>query len=288
MATFEYVSARGDVLSLNDEKNFKLVNINAQTQAVASIASSILGGSDGDTVNNVQAQPRTLIFDLRIINEVERTKRKILDIIKLKKKGKIVWEQDSKKIEIEGIVEAIDMPRWNNAVIMQITMHCSQPFWQDIDFVVSEISSAIGLHYFTTDGNMLAFPSGGIALGEYDATRTREFHNTGDVAVGMEIEIIAFDTVTNPIIYNEAGDFFGCGHGTGNKQVVMQAGDVIKITTGKDEKAVTLNGTSLLSKIKPHSTWLQLEAGDNQFSISSDDARIDNMTFNLSYKRRYI
>ena len=54
------------------------------------------------------------------------------------------------------------------------------------------------------------------------------------------------------------------------------------------EKSVTLNGVSQLDKIKPRSTWLQLQAGENEFSIDSDDASTDNMIFTLAYKQRYI
>lgn len=289
MATFKYISSRGDELRLSDSKKFKLVRIDGQTSAATSISSVVVGGTDGDTVNNVQAIPRTIILDIRITEDVEATKREILNIIKLKQKGKIVWSQDGNDLEIEGIVEAIEMPRWTNAVMMQITIHCSQPYWENVDFIVSQISEAINLHYFTDfPEDQLCFPESGIAFGEYDTTRSKSFHNAGDVSVGLQIEISAFATVTNPVITNQRGEFFGCGYGTGNKQVVMNAGDIIRINTGKNQKSVMLNGQSILTKIKPLSTWLQLEAGDNAFSINSDDESIENMTFSIIYKERYI
>lgn len=289
MAIFYYKSARGDILPLSEAENYKLTNIDAQTSAVTNISSVVVGGADGDSVNNINAQPRTVILDLRIIAEVEKTKRAILNIIKLKQQGTIIWEQDERRLELSGIIEAISMPRWNNAVIMQITLHCEQPFWENIDDVISEISEAIDLHYFTDEtDDMLYFPEEGIAFGEFDTLRTREIHNAGDVAVGMEIEIVALDTVTNPIIYNQDGKFFGCGYGSGNKKIVMEAGDVIRINTRKNEKDATLNGNSILGKIKPNSTWLQLEGGDNEFSISAEETSVNNMTYTLKYRQRYI
>lgn len=287
---FEYISVRGDKLSLINNEKFKLVNFNGQTSAASNVSSIVVGGSDGDTVNNIQAQPRPIILDLKIIdNDVERTKREILTVIKLKQQGTIRWEQADKIVEIKGKVESIEMPRWNNNVTMQVSLHCEQPFWEDIDVIVSEINEAIALHYFTEYPNdMLYFPEEGIVIGEYDITRTRVVHNAGDVSVGLNIEINAHDVVTNPIIYSDTGQFFGIGYGTGNKQVVMQAGDVIRINTGKDEKSVTLNGVSLLGKIKPNSTWLQLAAGENIFSIDSEEQAAENMSFALTYKRRYV
>lgn len=286
---FEYISKRGDRLSLLNGENYKLVNIDNQTAVSSNISSVVIGGADGDTVNNIQAQPRSIVLDLRILANVEVTKRNILKVIKLKQEGAIRWQQADKILEIKGVVESIEMPRWNNAVTMQITLHCSQPFWEDVDAIVTGINEFINHHYFTAYPNdMLYFPEDGIVLGEHDISRTRQIYNAGDVSVGLDIEINAYDTVTNPIIYSDAGKFFGIGHGTGNKKVVMQAGDVIRITTGKDNKTVKLNGQSLLGKIKPGSTWLQLAAGDSVFSIDSDEESTNNMTFNLTYKRRYV
>ena len=90
------------------------------------------------------------------------------------------------------------------------------------------------------------------------------------------------------IIYDADGNFFGVGYGTADKRVTMLAGDKISITTHRGKKTVSLNGKSVFDKIKPQSSWLQLHTGDNRFAINSDDDALDNMSFTLSYKQRYI
>lgn len=291
MAKFDFISQRGDVLSLSANPDFILTHIDGQTSASASVSSNVIGGVDGDTVSNMQAEARPLIFDLRIRSgvDVEEAKRKILRVIKLKQNGTVLWEQNNRTVSITGKVERIEMPRWANGIVMQVEMHCEQPFWEDIESVVGEISEAINLHYFTDmPTDMLYFTEEGIVIGEYDTTRTKDFFNEGDVSVGLEIDILALKEVTNPIIYDADGNFFGVGHGTADKQVKMQEGDKIVITTHRGNKGVTLNGVSLLGKIKPNSTWLQLATGDNRFAINSDDEALDNMTFSLIYKQRYV
>ena len=248
-------------------------------------------GADGGIVNNVHANARPIILDLRINDgvNVEDAKRAVLQVVKIKQLGTLEWKQGERTVTISGIVESVDMPRWTNAVTMQISMYCSQPFWEDLDFVVRQISEAIDLHWFTDSAaGMLYFPEQGIPLGEYDTTRTKQFHNSGDVAVGLEISVVAFDTVTNPIIYDGNGNFFGVGYGDGAKRVQLQAGDNVVITTHKGQKNITLNGKSILAKLRPQSTWLQLEAGDNLFTINSEDDSLTNMTFSLIYKQRYV
>lgn len=284
-----FVSARGDILNLAKNDLFHLTNVDGMTAATTSISSSVIGGVDGDTVNSLQAQPRGIVLDLRIDpnTDVEKAKREILKVVKLKQRGALIWTQNERTVTISGIVESVDMPRWNDSVTMQISLYCEQPFWEDVDFVVSQISEAISLHYFTdNNADMLYFPAEGIPLGEYDTIRTKTIYNAGDVATGLEITILALDTVTNPIIYDEYGNYFGVGYAS--RPVVMSKGDTITINTGRKQKSVKMNGVNILDKIKPLSRWLQLETGENSFSINSDDESIRNMYFNMSYKQRYI
>ena len=284
-----YVSKWGESLDLAHNDLFTLVNVDGLTTAATDISSIVIGGIDGDSINNIQAQPRGIIFDLRIKNgvNVEDAKRAVLSIVKLKQKCSLEWTQNNRTLVIKGTVETVTMPRFNNEVTMQISIHCGEPFWEDLNEILSEISQIVGLHYFTSDPyGMLYFTTEGIPLSAYDISRTRTFNNTGDVAVGMTIEILALGTVTNPIIYGQNGTFFGVGYGS--KSLVMNEGDTLIINTKAGEKSVTLNGVSQLDKVKPRSTWLQLQAGENEFSIDSDEATTDNMIFTLAYKQRYI
>lgn len=284
-----YISKWGAGLSLTNNEYFWLTNVDGLTTATTSISSIVIGGVDGDSINNIQANPRGIICDFRIKSgvNVEEAKRAILSVVKLKQQCSLQWTQNGRTLTIKGVVETVEMPRFNNEVAMQISIHCEQPFWEDIAEILSEISQVESLQYFTSDPyGMLYFPEEGIPFGEYDTSRTRTFMNAGDVAIGMTIEILAYDTVTNPIIYDQDGNFFGVGYGS--KSVTMYEGDKLIINTRAGEKSVMLNGNSLLDKIKPHSTWLQLQAGENEFSINSDDVATDNMVFTLIYKQRYI
>ena len=291
--TLKYISSWGAVLSLVGNEYFNLTNVDGMTYSASDIATVITPGIDGDVANNIQAQPRGIVLELTMKDgiNVEEAKRAIMQVVKMKQTGTLQWEQNGRTWIIKGIVESVDMPRFNTAgggtVVMQITMHCDQPFWEDLNEVLTEINIFKDLFYFTDyEYDMLYFVESGIPFGEYDLSRTRTFYNTGDVAVGMLIEIQAFDTVTNPKIWSPNNEFFGLN-------VTMSANDKIYINTAKGKKSVYLeapNGTktNLLNKVMPFSTWLQLEAGENEYRVDSDDANTENMTFNLYYKQRYV
>lgn len=289
MANFTLTSATGDTITLTEGLNYKLIGVDQQTSASASLSTLVTGGIDGDVVNSSQANPRTIVLDIRIIHEVEATKRMLLRYIKLKQQATLTWSQNERALLIKGIVESIDLSRWVRDSLLQVSIHCSQPFWEAAEDVVNELREFIGLHYFTDQpDNMLYFPEDGIPFGLYDTTKTQEYFNDGDVAVGMEIEIVALDTCTNPIIYNGKGEYFGCGYNMAGKQIVMHQGDIIKIDTRKNQKSATLNGQSILGKIKPNSTWLQMQTGVNSFSFNSDEDSLYNMTTFMTYRLLYV
>lgn len=276
----DFISPNGSILPLVGNSKFKITNIDGMTTASAELATSTVTNMDGDILNNKRAMPRSIVFDIAIENEVEATKRYILKYVKFKQKGTLRWTQDDREVEIEGIVESIDMPRWTNSTAMQFTLYCSQPYWQDVNFIVQEISAVLDLHYFTNyENDMLYFTEEGQPFGEYDINKTKVFNNDGDVDVGIEIHIVALGSVTNPIIYNSRGEFIGV-------DVELNAGDEILITTEKGNKKISLNGQNIISKIKEQSTWLQLPTGEEEFTIDSESGE-DNMYFTIIYKQRY-
>lgn len=283
-----FVSARGDVLPLVNNKYFS-ITADGLTAVNTSLSSNVVGGVDGDSVNNVQAQPRGIILYLEIRSgiDVEEAKREILKVVKLKQYGALIWEYSQRTVTISGIVESVEMPRFTNKAIMQISLYCEQPFWEDVKYIVSQISEAVDLHYFTeNNADMLYFPADGIAFGEIDTIRTKKFFNSGDISIGLEITIVALDKVTNPIIYDQNGNFFGVGYES--RPVTMKTGDTITINTKRKQKRVMMNGVNILDKLRPRSVWLQLATGDNTFSINSDDESITNMNFNIQYKQGYV
>ena len=277
-----YIGANGNDVDLFRNDYFELTNADGLTGVSSDISSSTTPSMDGDKVNNVRTQPRGIVLDLRVKNgvDVEEAKRYILHTIKPKQKGRLVFTQRGRAIDITGVVEAISMPRFGRGVVMQVSLYCSSPYWQDVENVLVEISRAISLHYFPIDENGLAFPSDGIPFGEYDLNMTQTYTNDGDADCGMVISIIAIGDVTNPVIYKADGSYIGV-----NDSLV--AGDELIINTNRGEKRITKNGTNVLNKIKSGSSFIQLDTGDNELTINSDSGQ-GNMYFAITFKRRFV
>ena len=277
-----YTAADGKTLDLFENDYFDLIDADGLTVANTSIATTTTPQIDGDTLQNVQANPRGIVLDFQIKSglDVERAKRAILDVIKIKKRANLRYIQgtgtERREIELNGIVESISMPRFTNAVVMQVTIYCNDSFWQDVNDVIVEISRVLPFHHFA-----VFFPIGApIPLGVIDRQMQQTYINDGDTDTGLIITIIATGAVTNPRIYNQNGEFIGIND-------TLQVGDKVIINTYKGQKTITKNGVSIFSKILDGSTFLRMETGTNVFSIDADDGD-EFMYFYVSFKRRFV
>lgn len=277
-----YYSHDGKTLDLFNNDFFDLTDADGLTVANTSIATTTTPTIDGDELQNIQANPRGIVLDLQIKSglDVERAKRAILDVVKIKKIGRLVYTQgtgaEMREIEISGVVESVSMPRFTNAVIMQISLYCNNSFWQDVEEIVVAISRNLPFHHFA-----VYFPVGApIPLGVIDREMQQTYNNDGDADAGMTITIRATGEVVNPRIYNQRGEFIGVDD-------TLTLNDKIVISTYKGQKTITKNGVSILNKITAGSVFLQMETGTNRFFIDAD-AGEELMYFYVGFKRRFI
>lgn len=274
-----FISSTGAEMPLFNNPYFTVTDIDGLTQADVSVSSVVMSDTDGDIITAQSVNPRSITLTLRVKQEVnpEIAKRYIMSFVKPKKQGSLYLDYKERRMTITGIVQSFEMPRFSNAVAMQFTLYCSQPFWEDAEALIAMISDVVSMHYWP----IVPKEEPDIIMGEIMETYTQSITNNGDVAVGMDITIVALGDVQNPMIYREgSNEFFGV-------TVTMSELDELKICTIKGEKTVTLNGELILDKVMEGSTWLQLEVGNNQLVINDDYGAV-NMQFSLVSRERYV
>lgn len=282
MATFNIISPTGETLNLSRSLYFDLINIENQSTVESSISSLKIAGADGDIVNNVATNPRTLTMTLVLKGNIELSKRYIMRFCKSKLSHTISWQQEKRTLVINGILESINMQRWKQSTQMILKFYCPSPYWMDKDATVSEIADGVGLHYFTTDPkNQLAFFGEGIVMGAINTIHTQTFVNDGDVSTGLTIDIYTQRGIDKPIVYADGGVFIGINRNLEEK-------DHLVITTGKGNKDIKLNGVSIISDIIAGSTFPQLHVGENTFRIDSNGGEIKDVYMTLSYRKAFV
>lgn len=89
--------------------------------------------------------------------------------------------------------------------------------------------------------------------------------NSGDVDAGLDIVFTAAGAVINPKILNETtGKFMRI-------IVTLKSGDVLRITTGRGNKRIELNGVNISHKKDRDSEFFQIVTGKNILKYSADD-----------------
>lgn len=282
MAVLNFISKTGGVMPLFENPYFTLEDVDGLTQFDASLSSVVVPGVDGDTVSNAQAQPRVINLYLRVRSGVvvEEAKNHILKYVKPMQTGTLHFENHGRRVKITGLCYGVSMPRFGKGITMLVALHCERPFWSDAEEIVQQIGFVLNKHYFPPAG--LAFPVSGIPFGMYDYNRTQAFTNAGDVPVGLDIQIVALATVTNPTLYDLASGAFMKINDT------LQEGDVVHITTHKGNKTIVKNEENIIDKLTIDSSWLVMPTGDSEFMIDSDDEARNNVYFSLKYRQLYI
>lgn len=275
------ISTAFGTLPLWHNPYFIVSDVDGMTAADVDVASNTVYSMDGDKITNMQTQPREIVLDLTIKPDVnvQEAREHILRHLKPKQSATLLMRYDLSGAEqskaINGRISRIEMPRFSDKVVAQITLYCAQPYWEDAEFIVKYISDILALHRFEITWSQP------LPMGVYDLTRTREFINEGDAAVGMVITITAQGAVKNPAIYdNMTGEFIGIND-------TLVAGDEVVINTIRGQKSITKNGVNVLSKLRQGSKWLQLDVGSNVFMIDADEGASE-MYFTLIFKQAYV
>ena len=276
-----YFNTAFGTLPLWHSDYFTCTDVDGMTAAEVSVASNTVYSMDGDRITNMQTQPREIVIDLRIKQSVsvEAARAHVLRYIKPKQAATLMLTYDLSGAEqskaISGRISRIELPRFTEEAIIQISLYCPQPYWEDAAFIVKYISDIINAHHFAITW------SEPLPMGVYDMTRTREIVNDGDAAVGMIVTITAQGVVKNPALYNNlTGEYIGIND-------TLAAGDEVVINTIRGQKSITKNGANVLSKLIAGSTWLQLDVGSNIFLIDADTGAAE-MYFALTFKQAYV
>lgn len=274
-----FMNAAGEEMPIFGNDYFTVTDIDGLTKADVGVSSNTMPDMDGDIINSMTVTPRNVTVTLRVKDGVnpEDCKRYITGFVKPKQKGTLVMNYRNRTMLLHGVIQAMDMPRFSNAVAMQFTLYCSQPLWEDAESLLAMISDVVPLHWWP----IVPKDEADIVMGEIMDANMQTIINGGDVPVGVKMTLVSLGDVANPRIYRDGStDFFGV-------DITMAKRDELIITTVKGEKNVTLNGVSIMDKITLGSTWLQLEVGRNVIAID-DDYGAENIQFSLVAKELYV
>lgn len=264
---------RGELLSLTSNVNYNVIKVEGLNPPQATINMSANATMDGSSLNATRLESRNLVLYVVIEGDVEANRIELYNYFPIKQKVTVYYTNGTRDVYIEGVVEVIECDIFNNKQVAQISLICPNPYFKDIDYVISNFSEISTLFEFP-----FSIDEGGVALSEITQNIRKSIINDGDVETGIEITLFATGTVVNPVIY----DVMRRTHMRLNYTMLIS--DTVVINTNVGEKSIELirNGVSsnLLGYLEKDSDWFTLLNGDNVFAYDAESGVSDlQLTF---------
>lgn len=268
--------------------NFK--DVTGLSDVVSTIYSTSSMGQDGDTLVGTRIEAR----DIEIVGHFKTTDKS--EIHRLRRQmSRILNPHDSATLtyEFDGMSRVINCtpdsaPIFDRREVLferfAIQLTCLNPFWRDANETREDVAVWNGGMEFAVD-------TGGLELtddweiGWRSPSLIANVQNVGDVSTGLRVVFRALGSISTPEIVDvNTGEFIRIN-------TDMRAGDVITVTTGYGQKAVTLDRNGAVSDIfrllDVDSTYLQTRVGDNlyRYNAASD---VENLEVVIYHNNLYL
>lgn len=243
--------------------------------------------TDGGTYQGTVARTRNIILvvmpkpENMIYNLSDRDALRLL--FKKGETGTLIYTENGVSRKIEYVTESIERSR-RGSHPFTISLLCPNPMFTDLEPTTVSMSNWLDGFEFPHE-----FPEEE-EFGTLSAVRSVNIVN--DVAtdnIGMTITINVSGTVTNPKITRIESDESIC-IGSASKPFEINVGDVIKITTGRNDKHVRRirNGETVEVNeyLTEDSEFIQLMYGNNNITYSATTGE-SYMAVDISYAFEY-
>ncbi|MDR2513742.1 MAG: phage tail family protein [Christensenellaceae bacterium] len=286
-----YVNERGESIVFSPASsfhvNFKDVSgLSDIRNAIYSINSM---GQDGDTYlgNRIESRDIEIVgyFKERNKERAQAMRRRMNHILNPQYEATLIYEYDDYKRVIGCKVD--NAPVFKREPIFEqftIQLLCLNPFWREEAETREDIATWTGGFEFPVpDG--LEIPIEGWEIGFREPSLIVNVYNDGDVVSGIRIDFRALGVVSNPSLLNVNTQQYI------RLNLEMEAGDVLTVSTGYGEKAVTLNRNGVITDafryLDVDSSYLQLSVGDNLFRYDAD-GNLENLEVSIYHNNLYL
>lgn len=274
-------------LSLTDPWDTGLIieSIDGLGPPKANISSTDLAMGDGAVFNSSRIEKRNIVFHfiltpvmdgVRVVKTIEQVRLDMYRYFQLKKPHTIIFETDTRRVEIVGYVESNEPKLFSNMETAGVSFICPNPFF----FAKSRQAVLNGVNA------MFEFPFSNegddpkLIFGEYSENVGEGIPYHGDVDSGVVMTIYAHGPASNIRVVNMLSrerfiidtSKIGAIFDDGNSDVID--GDVLIFSSMPGEKTAIMrrNGKekSILPTISRTGEWLHLVNGNNVFYYKCD------------------
>ncbi|MBQ6625426.1 MAG: phage tail family protein [Clostridia bacterium] len=263
MYTLRAVNEYGDNLTLTDCDVCEVIHIYGLNPPGASIITSKIAGSDGEVFNSSSVEMRNIVIELSLKTPIEKNRQIINRLFRSKRWVRLFYKNDTHDVYIDGYVETHENDFFTKKQKPQISILCPSTYFKNIEDSVIEFSNTQPNFEFP-----FSISSEGVEFGIISKLTTAVI-DAGDIETGCTIKFQALsDNISNPVFYNRTTQQYF------KVNINMTDGDIVKITTTKKNKTVTLlrgsEERNIIDLMAEGSEWIVFSPYENEVSYSAD------------------
>ena len=272
--------------SYEEEADFFLISLDGAYSVSNNVVTSANTFTDGSTYQGSTTIQRNIVITAEFDTDYQEKRDYLYKSFKPKSPGTLFYTEGEEERQIDYYVESVEIDETGVCRNAVISLICPDPFFKDpadTTVVMAGWEPVFEfVHEFTDELEEL-----GVRVAEL--VKTIENDSAADY-IGIEVLMQASGEVVNPVLYHLQQDIH-IQIGTDDYPFTMDPGDIVRITTGTNQKNVYLirgsEQTTINEYLEDESEFIQLIHGMNTFVYDAESG-IDYLDVTIKYRFRYL
>lgn len=295
------VNFKGESIKMDlfhpESSGFIIIKIDGIGPGKATVTKNDSKVYDGGTITSARLPSRNIKMEIQFlwVNSIEDVRHKSYKYFPLKKPIKLIFETDTRTVEIEGVVESNEPDIFSSEESTNISIICPDPYFY------ASGENARSKTEFSGINAMFEIPSDtGYSNESLTETLTeistlyiqseRGIMNYGEVDIGVVISIKPLAIVKGILTISNVTLGQNMSFDLNKIKTITEQdfhlGDELVINTLRGKKSVTLvregKNYNALSCIDTRTDWIYLTSGENTFTYYLDGEGIEDLQFSVT------
>lgn len=295
------VNFKGESIKMDlfhpESSGFIIIKIDGIGPGKATVTKNDSKVYDGGTITSARLPSRNIKMEIQFlwVNSIEDVRHKSYKYFPLKKPITLIFETDTRTVEIEGVVESNEPDIFSSEESTNISIICPDPYFYASGENARSRTEFSGINPLFEIPSDTGYSNESLteALTEISALYVRSergIMNYGEVDIGVVISIKPLAivkgilTISNVTLgQNMSFDLNKIKTITEND---FHLGDELVINTLRGKKSVTLvregKNYNALSCIDTRTDWIYLTSGENTFTYYLNGEGIEDLQFSVT------
>ena len=295
------VNFKGESIKMDlfhpESSGFIIIKIDGIGPGKATVTKNDSKVYDGGTITSARLPSRNIKMEIQFlwVNSIEDVRHKSYKYFPLKKPLTLIFETDTRTVEIEGVVESNEPDIFSSEESTNISIICPDPYFYASGENARSRTEFSGINPMFEIPSDIGYSNESLteALTEISALYVqseRGIMNYGEVDIGVVISIKPLAIVKGILTISNVTLGQNMSFDLNKIKTITEQdfhlGDELVINTLRGKKSVTLvregKNYNALSCIDTRTDWIYLTSGENTFTYYLDGEGIEDLQFSVT------